>query len=173
MGVRSLALGIETASREIAEAAGKPIDYHQAHRTLSEARQMGFSNWAFFMLGLPGETVETLQRTSDLARSLPLDVAKFEIFKPYPGTELYEELSSQGCIKKSGWRNWGIHTSPVHTLPGLAPRDILRARRKAVLRFFIRPQVLASFIRGRMNRRRILLNFHAVRFLAKSLVACR
>lgn len=173
MGVRSLGLGIETASREIAEAAGKEIDYLQARSTLAEARQMGFSTWAFFMLGLPGETVETLQRTSEFARSLPLDVAKFEIFKPYPGTELYEQLSSRGRIKKNGWQHWGIHTSPVHTLPGLAPRDILRARRKAVLRFFARPRMLASIVRGRPNKRRILLNFHAVKFLAKSLVACR
>jgi radical SAM superfamily enzyme YgiQ (UPF0313 family) len=173
MGLRSLGVGIETASLEIAEAAGKRINHRHAYDILSDARQMGIRTWGFFMLGLPGETTETLQKTAAFARSLPLDIVKFEIFKPYPGTELYQELLSRGWIRENDWRKWGIHTPPVHSLPDLTPRDILRARRYGVLRFFARPRVLTSFLRGRFSRDRILLNVHAVRFVAKSLVACR
>ncbi len=171
MGVHTLGFGIETASEEIARAAGKPLDISLVRQIIHQARDVGFSIWSFFMLGLPGETQETLHDTIHLAQSLPLDVAKFEIFKPYPGTPLYDELLEQGRIVSKSWAQWGIHTPPVHRLPGLSSRDILRARREAMLRFYLRPRVLGTFIRKRRRGSNLWLNLQAARFLLKTLAA--
>ncbi len=170
MNVHSIGLGIETANKEIAARAGKKVDLEQCRTVILSARKLGLRVWAFFMYGLPGETIDSMEQTARLARDLPLDIAKFEIFKPYPGTALFDELSVQGAIKATNWERWGIHTTPVHSFPDLKPRDVMRSRREAILGFYLRPKFLMSAIFGRSNLRRTVLNLRALGFLLKSMI---
>jgi hypothetical protein len=100
---------------------------------------------------------------------LNLDVAKFEIFKPYPGTELYEELVGRNAIRSTRWSDWGIHTPPVHATRGLTRGDIWRARRSAVMWFHLRPKVMIGTLAQRRTRVQVALNARSGWFLLKTL----
>jgi hypothetical protein len=55
------------------------------------------------LFGNPGETVESMQRTTDYALELDPDLAIFNITTPYPGTELFEWARSNGCLNTEDW----------------------------------------------------------------------
>jgi len=52
--------------------------------------------YANFILGFPGDSFATMQKTIDFALDMNPDVANFMIALPFPGTELYEEIKSKG-----------------------------------------------------------------------------
>ena len=78
--------GIESANEEILKRARKGYRKEQALRALEWAHKAGINNWGYFIIGLPGETEQTIQETIAYAKSLPLDIALFHIAAPYPGT---------------------------------------------------------------------------------------
>lgn len=169
MGVHGFGIGIETSDEAVATRAGKHQRLDRVASIVDLAHRRGMTVWGFFMLGLPGESADTLAQTVQLSRSLGLDVAKFEIFKPYPGTGLYEELVTQHAIHSAQWSDWGIHTPLVHRVDGLGSRDIWRARRSAILRFHLRPKALGALVRRKTATQRTL-NAHAAWFLLKTLM---
>ena len=99
-----------------------------ARRSRSAARS-GVQTVGFFMVGVPGDTPATIERTIDLARELEPDFAKFTVFVPYPGTTDYNNLKAQGKLR--GRRA----VEPLHELPdarqstGLSARGNDRRRR--------------------------------------------
>lgn len=172
LGVHSFGIGIETADDALALGVGKRRDLDATASVVEKAHRFGMTVWGFFMLGLPGETGQTLSRTARLAQELDLDVAKFEIFKPYPGTALYEEMAAQGALASTSWADWGIHTPPVHR--GLvSSREVWRMRRRAVLSFHLRPRALRAALVARRTRTQTMLNLQAARFLLHTVTSVR
>ena len=63
------------------------------------ARQAGIKNWGYFIIGLPGETEETIRDTIDFSKNLPLDIALFHVAAPYPGTPFFFEVVENGWFR--------------------------------------------------------------------------
>ena len=167
--VHSFGLGIETADARIASDAGKRHHLAGISEVVDKARFRGIEVWGFFMLGLPGETAASLESTARLARDLPLDMVKFEVFKPYPGTPLFDQLKGQGAIRALPWSEWGIHTPPVHRHQHLGPRALWRARRRAIINLQLRPRSILRIAGTSRTMTRILLNLKAAAFVFHSL----
>jgi anaerobic magnesium-protoporphyrin IX monomethyl ester cyclase len=138
MGTWSVGYGVEDADPGILERAGKPTDLERVREAVSLAAALGMTTWVFFMIGLPGQSHVSLQRSVRFALELDPDYAKFEIFKPYPGTAAWKELDDSGLIFERDWSRYGIHTPPVHRLPGLGGREMLGWRRRAHRAFYLR-----------------------------------
>ena len=117
--------------------------------------------WAFFMLGLPGETPETIQKTISFAKKLDPDVAKFHILKPYPGSEVYDWLRDRGLLLSENYNAYGIHCPPVHYLEGLSPEDLVNWQSKAYKEFFLTPMGIIKQIRRIKSFHRLKVNFLA------------
>jgi radical SAM superfamily enzyme YgiQ (UPF0313 family) len=94
------------------------------------------------MLGLLGETKETVEQSIKFAIELDPDVAKFHIFKPYPGSDLSLEMKSKGLILDFDVEKYGIHTYPVHRTEALSPEDIFRLQKEAYRRFYFQPRMI-------------------------------
>ncbi|MCB0021841.1 MAG: radical SAM protein, partial [Caldilinea sp.] len=77
--------GIESANEMILKRARKGYKKEQAFRALKWAKAAGIKNWGYFIIGLPGETEESIQETIAYAKELPVDIALFHIAAPYPG----------------------------------------------------------------------------------------
>src|SRR5262245_56668880 len=71
--------GIESGNEMILKNAHKGYKMQQAQKALTWARQAGIKNWGYFIIGLPGETVDTIQETMALSKQLPLDIALFHV----------------------------------------------------------------------------------------------
>lgn len=91
-GCREIHFGIESGNPEILESIGKQITMEQVRQAVGWADEIGIAAKGYFMLGLPGDTEETMQQTIDFACELPLDQAMFSLTTPFPGTRLWSEL---------------------------------------------------------------------------------
>lgn len=138
MGTYSIAIGVESGSQMILNRARKNIRLEKIQDTFKLAKKLKLETWAFFMFGLLGETKETIQETINFAKKLDPDIAKFHILKPYPGTEIYNELKKNGLLLTEEYSCYGIHTLPVHKLPDLTAEEILNWQKIAYLKFYFR-----------------------------------
>ena len=100
-GCRELHYGIESGNPEVLAATGKNITPDQVRQAIQWTSESGIRSKGYFMLGLPGDTEETMEQTIRFACELPLDEAMFSITTPFPGTRLWDEL-----VKKHPETQW-------------------------------------------------------------------
>jgi len=90
-GCYSIAYGLESGDANILKSISKNTTLEQAEQAIRYSKEAGMTNIVgYFMLGAPGETLETIDKTVDFAISLGLDHAQFSIATALPGSELYE-----------------------------------------------------------------------------------
>lgn len=90
-GCRLIYYGIESGDQHILDRLNKTITLARVDSAVRFTREAGIKAAAYFMLGCPGETRETMKRTVDYARELRLDHAQFSVCSPLPGSALYEQ----------------------------------------------------------------------------------
>ena len=103
-GCMLIAWGIESANEAVLKKAHKGYRLEQAGEALTWAKQAGIMNWGYFIIGLPGETVQSIQETIALSKKLPLDIALFHVAAPYPGTPFFFEVIENGWFRPG--TNW-------------------------------------------------------------------
>lgn len=97
-GCRWLFLGVETGSSAMLKKAGKIVDYDATRKVIEDCREIGIMTICAFMLGLPGETEETLKQTVSLALELPASYYNFNYYYPLPGSPMCEKLRKEGTF---------------------------------------------------------------------------
>lgn len=93
--------GLESGSDKILGIMNKHTNKDQAVKAIETAKSAGIDTGAFFIIGYPGETDETLLETVNFAGALNLDYLSFNFPYPIPGTGLYEKLKD-GLSEKEG-----------------------------------------------------------------------
>jgi len=145
-GCYSLSFGIESGVQKILEGVNKKMRLGLVKKVIEEARKAGISTVGFFIIGLPGETVETARQTIRFAKSLKLTAAQFNIFVPFPGTAIFDEYIRKGYISKLDWRKFSVDY-PVFETESLRSDEIRSLRRQAFREFYLRPKVLLENLR--------------------------
>ncbi len=98
-GCRSVNLAFESGDERILkEVMKKDLDPEAGRRVRRWCREAGIAVNGYFILGMPGETMETMERTRDYALSLDLDGIGIFIATPFPGTELYDRCLKEGYL---------------------------------------------------------------------------
>ena len=97
------------------------------------------------MLGLPTETREDSLATLDFAQRLPLDIAKFNLAVPYPGTELLNMAIAEGLQVTDDWSNIntaaGLSNTEAFYIPkGRTMEELAKLQKKAHTKFYLRPK---------------------------------
>jgi len=137
-GCAAISYGIESADPDILNAVRKGTTPEQTEEAVTLTRDSGILTIGFFVLGLPGETSDTIDRTIDFARDLPLDLAEFYPAVPYPGTELERQLLG-GPQEEEDWAGYEYGT-PLATNDGMDPEVLTAACKRAYRRFYSRPE---------------------------------
>ena len=107
-----------------------------------------------FILGHPGETVESIQDTIQFAIDLDVDTVAFFIAIPYPGTELYDLAIEKGYLQKDvDWRKFApvSNLDPPMILPNLSPLELQQWKSKAYKSFYLRPKYLLRKFKSLRN----------------------
>ncbi|MCS6844676.1 MAG: B12-binding domain-containing radical SAM protein [Caldilineales bacterium] len=91
-GCRQIHFGIESGNEEVLRRTAKHINLQQVRDAVRWTEEAGIRSKGYFILGLPGDTEETMQETIEFAASLDLTEAMFSIATPFPGTKLWDEL---------------------------------------------------------------------------------
>jgi radical SAM superfamily enzyme YgiQ (UPF0313 family) len=87
-GCRRIGFGIESGSPEILKNIGKKISLEKAEESIEMARKAGIEAFVFFMIGHPGETMETIDMSVQAAKKLKSNYTIWSVTQVYPGTEL-------------------------------------------------------------------------------------
>ena len=137
-GLWQVGFGIESGDQEVLNRINKQITLAQTERAVNLAKQAGVETFGFFVLGLAGETEESIQKT------LALDTAKFDICIPYPGTPLYSDLDRAGRIRTKDWSHYLCHqtSEPLFDHPTVKWDVIEKYYRKAFSSFYLRPSYI-------------------------------
>lgn len=138
--------GIESGNEQILRHARKGAYPDKAKQALAWAHEAGIKNWGYFIIGLPGETEETIQQTIAFAKSLPLDIALFHVAAPYPGTPFFFEVVENGWFRKNTrWEQVDMDKGTVLDYPQLSAEKLLYWQQRAFREWAFRPGPLLTY----------------------------
>jgi radical SAM superfamily enzyme YgiQ (UPF0313 family) len=147
-GCWMISWGIESGSEEVLRRARKGIVLDQVEQALRWAHEAGIRNWGYFIIGLPGETEETIRETIRFAKRLPLDLALFHIAAPYPGSPLFFEVVERGWLRPgTRWEQVDMDCSTVLDYPHLRAEELERWARRAFRAWALRPGPALTYLR--------------------------
>jgi radical SAM superfamily enzyme YgiQ (UPF0313 family) len=122
-GCDSISFGVETGNPEMLKRIKKGIKLEQVGKAVKMCRQAGMIAHASFMVGLPGETKETLAQTDQLAESLDA-IYGYHYLAPFPGTTVREKIDQYDLeILTDDWAKYDANDAIVKT-SALLPEDI-------------------------------------------------
>ncbi len=140
--------GIESGNEQILKHAHKGADPAKAERALSWAKKAGVKNWGYFIIGLPGETEETIRETIDFSKKLPLDIALFHVAAPYPGTPFFFEVVENGWFRPgTRWEQVDMDKGTVLDYPNLPAERLLYWQKRAWREWAFRPGPMLTYLK--------------------------
>ena len=147
-GCYYIAWGLESGNKEILAHARKGVDPERARQSLAWSRGAGIKNWGYFIIGLPGETVETIKQTIAFSKSLPLDIALFHIAAPYPGTPFFFEVVKNGWFRPGvRWEEVDMDESTVLDYPDLRAEELEYWQKRAFREWAMRPGPMLTYLK--------------------------
>jgi radical SAM superfamily enzyme YgiQ (UPF0313 family) len=147
-GCFMLSIGGESGSPEILQRANKNLDPGQVKRTVAMLRQADIISLVYFLIGLTGETRETIRATLDFARAAGPDYVEFYPATPYPGTPFLRQAEAEGRITVRDHDQYECGgTCFVLGVEGMTQHELAAALRRAYLRYYLRPSYLPILFR--------------------------
>jgi radical SAM superfamily enzyme YgiQ (UPF0313 family) len=159
-GCWMLSMGIESESDDTRKSMTKRLEEEKIRTAIRNLRLTGIKSFAFFIYGYPGETLDSMERTTRYALDLDPDFANFYPAVPYPGTDLYEKCRREGLIADEDWTRME-YSYYVLQDGELNAGTVMTAIRHARRRFFLRPRYLARHARD--IPRMLVTKHHVVR----------
>jgi radical SAM superfamily enzyme YgiQ (UPF0313 family) len=144
-GCKRAAFGVESGNQAILDTVvDKHLTLEQVRAAFRAARAVGMETIGFFIVGLPGETEETMEDTIRFAIELDPVVANFSIATPFPGTAMYETVKAGGQILADDWDDFVFFEGKARfEMPGLPAELVERKWKEAYRRFYLRPRRIA------------------------------
>lgn len=142
-GLRWLCVGYESGNQDILNSVGKNVTLQQMRDFTNAAKKAGVKVNGCFMIGLPGETKETAQKTIDFAMELNPHSLQISGAVPYPGTPFYEWVKKNGYLVPKDWPEWVDEHFEQQTLvsyPNLPKEQINAFINQGLKRFYGRKQ---------------------------------
>lgn len=147
-GCRLISWGIESGNEQILKHARKGAYPDKAERSLRWAKKAGIMNWGYFIIGLPGETEETIRQTIEFAKKLPLDIALFHVAAPYPGTPFFFEVVENGWFRPgTRWEQVDMDKGTVLDYPNLPAERLLYWQKQAFREWAFRPGPVWTYLK--------------------------
>ncbi|RMD81222.1 MAG: radical SAM protein [Lentisphaerae bacterium] len=99
-GCWMISLGIETGDPDLLAQHRQNPDLNLIRKTVQDIHDAGIRVKGLFMMGLPGETHQSIQRTKEFIRSLPIDDFNLSKFTPFPGSPIYQNIHKFGTFNE-------------------------------------------------------------------------
>src|SRR5215472_13456522 len=146
-GARLFIVGFESGDPQILKNIKKGATVEMARAFMKNCKKVGIRIHGDFILGLPGETKQTIQKTMDFARELDCETIQVSIAHAYPGTELYNFASTNGFLATEALADSGGHQLPHLEYPGLGREEMMEAVNRFYDSYYFRPRVAWRIVR--------------------------
>jgi radical SAM superfamily enzyme YgiQ (UPF0313 family) len=155
-GCWQIAYGLESGDEKMLKKMKKGVTVSQNENAVKWSKKAGINVRAYFVLGMPGETLESIKRTVGFARSLPIDVAGFYITTLYPGNELFKIAREEGALLHFDYGQYNPIVDVKHLKLAYVPRGMKEGElKKAIVwahkSFYLRPGYILRQLRFLRN----------------------
>jgi len=141
-GLRLLLVGYESGDDQILHNIKKGLRTDIARRFTEDCRKLGVLIHGTFILGLPGETRETIEATIEFAKEINPHTIQVSLAAPYPGTTLYRQAVDNGWLRENDAVNLvndkGVQLAAI-SYPHLSKEEIFHSMEVFYKRFYFRP----------------------------------
>jgi len=160
-GLRLLLVGYESGNQQILHNIKKGMRIEVAEQFTKDCHALGIQIHGTFILGLPGETLETMRETREFAKRINPHTVQISLAAPYPGTFLYNQAVQNGWLDAANAElvtDDGIQIAPLH-YPHLSHKEIFDSLETFYRQFYFRPSKIGSIVKemvtqeGMMKRR--------------------
>ncbi|MGV8920749.1 MAG: hopanoid biosynthesis associated radical SAM protein HpnJ [Pseudomonas sp.] len=172
-GLRLLLVGYESGDDQILLNIKKGLRTDIARTFTENCRKLGIQIHGTFILGLPGETKETIAKTIAFAKEINPHTVQVSLAAPYPGTRMYNEAVENGWLEPNRDINLvnskGVQLALI-TYPHLSREDIFHGVETFYRSFYFRPSKIWEIVREmlgswEMTKRRLREGVEFMRFL--------
>ena len=171
-GCRLLIVGYESGDPQILKNIKKGATVERARQFTKDCHKLGIVIHGTFILGLPGETRETIQQTLDFAKEINPHTIQISLAAPYPGTFLYRQAKENGWLYNEEidlLTQEGTQIAPLN-YPHLSHGEIFNSVEDFYKKFYFRPSKIASIVAEmiaspEMMKRRLREGVEFFRFL--------
>ncbi|MCQ8242004.1 hopanoid biosynthesis associated radical SAM protein HpnJ [Rhizosaccharibacter radicis] len=152
-GLRLLLVGYESGNQQILHNIKKGMRIEVAKQFTKDCHELGIKIHGTFILGLPGETKETIQETINFAKDINPHTLQVSLAAPYPGTFLHKQATENGWLDAANAElidENGVQIAPLH-YPHLSHTEIFDSVETFYRKFYFRAPKIASIV-GEMVR---------------------
>ncbi len=176
-GLRLLLVGYESGNQRILDNIKKGIRVEEAREFTRNCHRLGITVHGTFILGLPGETRETIRETIEFAKALDVFSLQVSLAAPYPGTELYRQAKENGWLRAEAGQEGNAtlvdgHGQQLAALEydNLSREEIFAAVERFYKAYYFRPRPIARIVGTMLSdwqvaRRRLREGTEFFRFL--------
>jgi radical SAM superfamily enzyme YgiQ (UPF0313 family) len=149
-GLRLLLVGYESGDDQILHNIKKGLRTDIARRFTADCRKLGILIHGTFILGLPGETAATIEKTIEFAKQINPHTIQVSLAAPYPGTSLYKQAVENGWLAENDAVNLvndkGVQLAAI-SYPHLSKQEIFHSMEEFYKRFYFRPSKIWEIVK--------------------------
>lgn len=150
-GCHTIALGMESVDKAILKNIRKNIDPEQIRKSVSMIRKHGIDTILFCVVGFPGETRESIEKTISFLTTLDTTFITLGIAVPVPGTDFYRHVDENNYLSTKDWSLYDPMKKPVFSYPWLTSDEIAYYSTRGLRKFYLRPKYIFSRLKSIKN----------------------
>lgn len=150
-GCRLFIVGFESGNDQILKNIKKGISAARSLEFVKNCKKVGIKVHADFIIGLPGETRETIKETIAYAKEMDPETLQVSVAHAYPGTEMYEWFRDQGVILNTKMSDELGQQLPMANFPHLSGAEMLEWVHKFYDEYYFRPKPIFRILKGAMS----------------------
>jgi radical SAM superfamily enzyme YgiQ (UPF0313 family) len=147
-GMNEIAIGVETGSQAILDNINKGIKLEDIRQAAKWCRELKIMFYALVIIGLPGETKETVEETVKFIKEIDPFYTQICFAVPFPNTEMYDIYDKKGLILTKDWSKYfPLSEEPVIRTEALSAEELVKLRKWAYRKLLLRPGYLLGQVR--------------------------
>lgn len=155
--LRLLLVGYESGNQQILNNIRKGTRLDIIRRFAADCRKLGITVHGTFIVGLPGETKETIQESIRFAKEVNPHTMQVSLAAPYPGTELYEQAHANGWFVEDALVEKDGTQIAALSYPDLSSEEIFEAVEEFYRAFYFRPKKIVEMVGEMLTSREMLV----------------
>ena len=147
-GCHTIAIGMESTDPTVLKNIRKNIRPEQIKEAVSLVRKYGMDTIVFCVVGFPGETKESIEKTISFLENLETTFITLGIAVPAPGTDFYKYVEENGYLLTKDWSLFDPMKRPVFSYPWLSSDEIAHYSAYGLRQFYLRPKYILNRLRS-------------------------
>ena len=166
-GARLFIVGFESGDAQILKNIKKGATPEMGREFMKHCRKVGIKVHGDFIIGLPGETESSIQKTIEYAKELDCETIQVSIAHAFPGTELYDYLTDKSFLTVESLGDSAGHQQPHISYPDLSRQQMMEGVNRFYDSYYFRPKVVWRIVREALwdSHERKRLYHEAVEYL--------